>query len=300
MREFIFDIEKPLIFNWTGKFEAPNSDWIHLRRTLYDYELIVVTKGILYIAVDNQPFAIEKGHYILLPPLVLQYGFRPSFCHFYWLHFAQNEGEVIFPEPDKITSDAYSCANGQIRYRYLRLLQTGKLPMSERVFILLKQLGDTEQRYHNKSYNDSCVTSILWELYCQQKLKKNTESMKISYETLEQRKDQLYSDIIDYISWHIGEPIRVGQIADYYGYNPRYLTTMFKKFSGISLKSYIMNQKLELAKELLSDTNDPISQIAYSIGFQDNHNFSSCFKKNIGLTPTEYRNSFGKRMLFHQ
>lgn len=295
MQEFIFDIEKPLIYNWTGKFESPNDSWVHLKRILYDYELIVVTKGTLYIAADDKQFTVEKDQYILLPPLVHQYGFRPSFCHFYWLHFAQSEGEVIIPNPKEITENTYLCANGQIRYRYLRILQTKALPMTNRLLILLKQLQDSERRYHNKSYNDFQVTSILCELYCQQTL-----TLSNSYPVSKQGKEQLYADIIDYISWHIAESIHVEQIADYYGYNPHYLSTMFRKISGIPLKAYIINQKIELAKSLLIDTNDPISQIAYSIGFRDNHNFSSCFRKNTGLTPTEYRDSFGKRLLFHQ
>ncbi len=307
MREFIFDIEKPLIYNWTGKFESPNAEWSHLRRTLYDYELMIVTKGILYLCIDDEEFTVEQGSYLLAPPLTLQRGSRPSSCHFYWMHFAQNEGEVIFPDPSAIPSDTYVCANGQTRYRYLRLLQAGKPAMPERLVILLKQLQDAERRFHNKSYNDTCVTAILWELFCQQQFSlPDTENSapvlnRVKNTCIPKRnKEQLYTDIIDYISWHIGEPIFVEQIADYYGYNPRYLTTMFKDFSGISLKTYIISQKIELAKALLSDTNDPVSQIAYSIGFQDTHNFSSCFKKNTGLTPTQYRNSFGKRMLFHQ
>lgn len=73
---------------------------------------------------------------------------------------------------------------------------------------------------------------------------------------------------------------------------------MFREISGIPLKTYIINRKIELAKSLLTDTNDPISQITYSIGFHDNHNFSSCFRKNTGLTPTQYQDSFGKRLLY--
>lgn len=301
MKEFIFDIEKPLIYNWTGKFEAPNNEWVHLRRILYDYELIIVTKGILYIAADNKQFTVKSGQYLLLPPLIHQSGFRPSLCHFYWMHFAQNEGDVVFLNPEDITEDTYPCANGQTRYRYLRIPQTGNLPMAERLFILLKQLQDNERRYHNKSYNDFFVTNILWELYCQQSINSNPNRENSPNSSISKRsREQLYTDIIDYISWHIAEPIQVEQIAGYYGYNPRYLTTLFREFSGSSLKAWIINQKIELAKSLLADTNDPISQIAYSIGFRDNHNFSSCFRKNTGLTPTEYRNSFGKRMLFHK
>ena len=111
---------------------------------------------------------------------------------------------------------------------------------------------------------------------------------------------QLYTDIVDYISWRIRENIRVSEIAAYFGYNEKYITTFFKKSSGVSLKSYILSRKMELAQALLTDTNLPIAQIGYEIGFSDNHNFSSAFKKVTGQSPSAYRNSYAERMLFHQ
>ena len=57
---------------------------------------------------------------------------------------------------------------------------------------------------------------------------------------------------------------------------------------------------MELAQALLTDTNLPIAQIGYEIGFSDNHNFSSAFKKVTGQSPSAYRNSYAERMLFHQ
>ena len=57
---------------------------------------------------------------------------------------------------------------------------------------------------------------------------------------------------------------------------------------------------MELAKALLTDTNLPVSQIGYDIGFSDNHNFSNAFKKITGQSPSDYRNTYAERMLFHQ
>lgn len=91
-KELIFNINKPLIFNWAGEFKAPSANWQHLSRTLYDYELMFVTNGTLYIKADDKEYEIPEGSYIIMPPLVLQQGYKPSCCTFYWLHFAQNEG----------------------------------------------------------------------------------------------------------------------------------------------------------------------------------------------------------------
>ena len=106
-------------------------------------------------------------------------------------------------------------------------------------------------------------------------------------------KHQLYTDIVDYISWRVREPVKVREVAAYFGYNEKYITTFFKKSAGISLKSYILERKMELAKSLLTDTNLPISQIGYDIGFSDNHNFSNAFKKMTGQSPSVYRTHSG-------
>ena len=47
----------------------------------------------------------------------------------------------------------------------------------------------------------------------------------------------------------------------------------------------------------LTDTNHTVSQIAYNIGFQDAHNFSTAFRKLTGMTPGQYRKSYGHRKL---
>ncbi|MCQ2584006.1 MAG: helix-turn-helix transcriptional regulator [Treponema sp.] len=77
------------------------------------------------------------------------------------------------------------------------------------------------------------------------------------------------------------------------------MTTFFKKASGKSLKQFILERKMEEAKALLSDSTRTVSEIAYSLGFSDNHNFSRAFKKVTGQSPSEYRDSFADRMLYN-
>jgi len=273
MGNLTYYIEQPLIYNWVGKFEAPNNDWIHLKRILADYELILVTEGQLFIADHIKNYVVNAGEYLIMSPTDFQHGYKSSKCVFYWIHFSQPS----FQEGDK---------NISVPIHH-------NLASQERIIILMKQLQDTERRYHNRDLDNYLVTAIIQELYSQ--------CFLYSGKNLPLRgKAQIYTDIIDYVSWHIWEPIRVLEIAKYFGYNEKYLSTFFKKTAGISLKTYILNEKMELAKALLTDTNDAISQIGYSIGFQDNHNFSSSFKKVTGLSPSEYRGSYAQRMLFHQ
>lgn len=174
------------------------------------------------------------------------------------------------------------CANGQLRTEYLLLPMSGTVPSPERLALMFKQLLDFEKRYQNKSYNDFYLTSILLELKSQLLETCNqTPAPEIH--------NRLCNNIKEYIKWHICEPVTVAEIASYYGYNPRYLSALFKGCTGISIKDYIINAKTIQAKKLLEETSSTISQIAYSMGFQDNHNFSKYFKKATGMTPSEYR-----------
>ncbi|MCR5692321.1 MAG: helix-turn-helix transcriptional regulator [Eubacterium sp.] len=284
-----FDVQRSLHLNWTGKFIAPDENWIHMSRVLTDFEFIVMTEGELFIADDRGQYHLQKGDYRIMSPCERQYGYKPSQCTFYWTHFSYNnfhndpgrhkEGELHLPFPAEDT--------------HIALPEQARVPRLDRLVVQFKQLQDCNRKYRNINQDGHILTSILCELYSQLYLSGSRVTMK-------GEQVQLYTDIVDYISWRIRENIRVSEIAEYFGYNEKYITTFFKKSAGLSLKAYILNQKMELAQALLTDTNLPIAQIGYDIGFSDNHNFSSAFKKITGQSPSEYRNSYAERMLFHE
>lgn len=80
-------VYRPLFYHVAGKFESPDAEWIHAPRTLTDYELIVVSSGVVYMHALGKDFTVCTGDYLLIPPGDRQVGFRPSFSQFYWLHF---------------------------------------------------------------------------------------------------------------------------------------------------------------------------------------------------------------------
>ena len=80
-------------------------------------------------------------------------------------------------------------------------------------------------------------------------------------------------------------------LANYYGYHPKYLSSLFHKETGMTLKQYLINETMEYAKVELYNTNRSILSIALSLGFCDGHAFSYAFKHHTGMTPTQYRNS---------
>lgn len=72
--------------------------------------------------------------------------------------------------------------------------------------------------------------------------------------------------------------------------SPSYLSDMLRKETGRNAQEFIHHALLEKAKNQLLGSTDPVSQIAYDLGFEYPQHFSKLFKSKTGLTPLEYRN----------
>jgi AraC-like DNA-binding protein len=70
----------------------------------------------------------------------------------------------------------------------------------------------------------------------------------------------------------------------------KYLSDLLKKETGKSLIEHVHLYIVEIAKNRLLNSNAPISQIAFSLGFEYPQHFGKIFKDNIGISPKEYRN----------
>ena len=278
----MYHIEIPsqllLEYVYTGKFKAPSGKWKHETFHLTEYELFVMTEGTLYITYNEEDFTIHTGEYLILPPSEgWRKGFKESYCSFYWMHF-------IVPEYKKVEVDGMQT--------FYVIPQTGAIRKPEKMVILMKQLQDLVKNNYPKVSLNALTTTIIAELYGQI-LKKET----IGAKSLQK---QFYMDIMDYVQLNKAKNLKVKDVAAYFGYNEKYLSRLFTENSGMSLKEYIIETKIEGANYMLTDTNESIANIASALGFEDSNNFSRTYKKYTGLTPSKYRDTFAKRMLFHK
>lgn len=93
----------------------------------------------------------------------------------------------------------------------------------------------------------------------------------------------------DYVRDHIGEDIYIADIAGQVYLNEQYLMRTFKKATGMSILEYITEQRLKLARELLTATDMPIWQVADGVGYGNYSYFTKIFKRETGLAPQAYR-----------
>ncbi|MEE0897400.1 MAG: AraC family transcriptional regulator [Acutalibacteraceae bacterium] len=95
--------------------------------------------------------------------------------------------------------------------------------------------------------------------------------------------------IARYIDEHLSEHITLGDIARNCFYNPSYFSRKFKSVYGKNLIEYINERRLMLAKKLLCETDDSVTEIGICAGFVSQSHFYKSFKKRYGYTPLEYR-----------
>jgi transcriptional regulator GlxA family with amidase domain len=95
----------------------------------------------------------------------------------------------------------------------------------------------------------------------------------------------------EYIDAHLNKNISVQMLADIAGLSMYHFTRVFKQSEGVTPHLYLIQRRIKRAMELLSDTNLPLSEIAFLVGFSDQSHCARRFREHVGLSPRDYRRS---------
>jgi len=95
--------------------------------------------------------------------------------------------------------------------------------------------------------------------------------------------------IIDHIDASYTEDLTLGQLAEQFNISLGYLSSLFKKETGKTYSEYVMDKRLQLAKELLADASLSVQEVVERTGYKDYFHFNKLFKKRFGITPSKYR-----------
>lgn len=98
--------------------------------------------------------------------------------------------------------------------------------------------------------------------------------------------------ITRYLQNHLEEDISLSLLADEFHLNAQYISQLFKSEIGVGFLTYLTNIRMENARKLLVSTSLSIGEISSRCGYADYRVFTKAFKKNEGITPSQYRREF--------
>ncbi len=140
----------------------------------------------------------------------------------------------------------------------------------------------------------------------------HVETMLTQLQTIEQIREQVHKILVgalafrdrhagsqhagmiqqakEYIDHHYMDPnISLHEVAAHVNHSPSHFSTVFSQETCTTFKEYLTEIRLRKAKELLRTTSLKSFEISYQVGYGDPHYFSYVFRKNTGLSPTEFR-----------
>lgn len=136
-----------------------------------------------------------------------------------------------------------------------------------------EEQGPLEQ-FHVKSLFYQFVYELLWQIH-------NRREPTI--------KPDLIAQMKYYMQEHYAEPITMDLLAELMDTSPRHLSRLFKRQTGHSPIDFVIQIRMNKAKELLLATNATLQEIAKAVGYPDGYYLAKMFKKYMGIAPIRYR-----------
>jgi AraC-like DNA-binding protein len=109
---------------------------------------------------------------------------------------------------------------------------------------------------------------------------------------MHQRDARLLRQVRDYITKNLHRPLSVATICREFNTNKTTLQERFREYLGSSLHAYILEQRMERARVLLIETDDPVKYVAGQCGYQKVHSFNKAFRNKYLRSPGGYRKNF--------
>ena len=253
------------------------------------YEMVYMKRGNAVFEISGQPVPIGPNDIIIIKPRQYHKFIVKSepACEFIVLRFKFESQR---------NSSEYSEVPLEDFLNFVSSKETGP-------FITLKVSQKNEiitllNRILKERANDDIGSEFLNYLLVLELFVLISRALKMEWENSIKHKSPKLKELIhisvNYIHNNFERDISLGDIAKFVFLSPSYFTRAFKEEMGISPISYLLKVRIERAKELLTETDQKISDIALSVGFSNQQRFNEIFKKYTGLTPLQYRKQAAK------
>ncbi len=234
------------------------------------YEVVYVAEGRLNMWVGERCVPGEAGDVFVIPPRTLHHEETP-------------DGEV----------SGLICLGANFRRRSGRH-QAFPMPLQEKVHVGRGHLVEQRLRRiaaeiqgRSPGYSAIVLAAVL-EIFCE--LSRAACGIAEPAEgCADESLVRFGRRVQEYIRAHSAEPLSVDAMAAHFHLSRPYFNKLFRRATGQTPHAYLAAVRLERAKALLADSDVPVKAIAQEIGFEDPYYFARCFRRHVGVTPTQYR-----------
>ncbi|MDY3014640.1 MAG: AraC family transcriptional regulator [Evtepia sp.] len=153
------------------------------------------------------------------------------------------------------------------------------IPWAQSVFETLRCLPEEEQARY-------CVFKSVELLYL---LCADTPALDGMPSSPDHPVSQRFLDVRAYIQAHLSEKLTIASLCREFSLSPTVLKEGFRRAYGVPVHSFLIQQRLQRARELICTTRMPIQQIAQSVGYEGMSQFNTAFKRQYGIPPGQYR-----------
>ena len=228
---------------------------------LHEYsEILYCKRGEGTVSINGRNISIHTGEFIWIPP---------NYVH----QFTFSDAEIICAVFSNDFIPLYFAATGEKR------LVISPIPAGE-LSVVMEGLYCLNKAQRMKICG---ILNIIAE-----KVIENSE-----FEESGCMDGVLFQKVVDYLSTHYTEEIKLSTISKLFGYNEKYLSHALHSLTGIHFSQLLSFYRIEHAKRLLSgNTQKSVTTVALESGFSAMNTFHRVFLKHTGMTPLEYRHTF--------
>ena len=268
------------LYEWNGE-----NEWHVVPHWHEEMEWIYFQRGDFPVWINTKEYQVHAPAFMCI---------HPEELHALILEKDGIESAVVFPV-DILCFERYDAAEAKV----LGPLAEGKLRMP-----VLCQSGDAVFEELSACYKE--IEQMLRQMKEQKNMfylnikAKMLELIAVAYkhdlltrQVREGREEagtvENLKKVLQYIGEHYSSPIRLSELAELVNMNEQYFCRYFKKNIGKTITEYINVIRVEKAATALAETEDKIIDIAAACGFDNTGYFIRRFKKEKGMTPSEYR-----------
>ena len=243
----------------------------------YDYEIMLVLKGSVYINVWPDVYTVNAGDIVLMNSKVV-----------HGLQKTDNDNICLFIQLKKGLFENWQEENQKYRF-YLNSVKEQikpKVPYSQFVRTAALIGLECEGKTLTNLYR---MQALLYTLVADLFEYAHYDIIQYSNNSADEEESDILLKIIEYVEEYFYEEDIAEKLCNYIGMSEKTLYRFLKSHTNMTLKEMITTIKMEKAKYLLSTTDKPVSVIATESGFGNDKTFYRIYKKETGMTPTEYK-----------